>query len=215
MRIRQVKPAFFKDARMAELTPDERLCYIGLWMLADDAGYLRWDPAEAALELYGYVARDERERAIADHLAVLIAAGRVVNLECGHLFLPTLTSHQRLAGASKRVETYQREHARCYAPTSPAGNRGDLTRPDPERSGTGTGGGTERDGSEPVSAPANGAAGSLTLAELGVPRPPDPLCDKVPSCGRAMHRVGDTNRWVCTNAPAHPTGTGALVAARA
>ncbi len=225
MRIRQVKPGFFKDARMAELSPEERLFYIGLWMLADDAGYLRWDPAEAALELYGYDPRDQRERAVTDHLAVLIAAGRVTNLECGHLFVPTFTTHQRLAGPTSRVLTYEREHLKCYAPRIPAGVRDDPTSPDPVRSGTGNGAGTGRFVSEPVSAPAPAPGdadarslkekvgwqpGTSVVAELG------PICNRTPSCGKPMtgHRPG-TDRWVCTNAPAHAPATraGQMVAA--
>ena len=52
MRIRQVKPAFWTDARIAALPAPARLFYIGLWMVADDAGWLRWDPSQIANELY-------------------------------------------------------------------------------------------------------------------------------------------------------------------
>jgi hypothetical protein len=41
VRIRQVKPAFWADSRLAELPERTRLFYIGLWMIADDAGWLR------------------------------------------------------------------------------------------------------------------------------------------------------------------------------
>lgn len=154
MRIRQVKPSFFKDARIAELTPAVRLTYIGLWMLADDAGYYRWDAAEAGLELYGYESRGRREREVAAHLAALVKADRVVLLSdpkfgyeaCPHVFIPTLTDHQRFGGPTKRVTTYQREHADC--PRIPADTRVSPPLPDPVRngSGTGNGSGTERSG---------------------------------------------------------------------
>ena len=62
MRIRQVKPSFFKDPLMAELTPPVRLFYVGLWMLADDAGWFRWDVAEVGNELYGYEPRGRISR---------------------------------------------------------------------------------------------------------------------------------------------------------
>lgn len=195
MRIRQVKPAFFKDARMAELTADERLFFIGLWMLADDAGYLRWDPAEAGLELYGYEPRDEREQAATAHLAVLIEAGRVVNLECGHLRIPTFKNHQRLAGLSKQVKTYENEHHACYAPAPPAGARDDPTSPGPERSGKGIGSGTERFGSELVRAPASSGAGATSAFSQAVgPVVALHRC----SCGKRMVQAG-SGRWVCTN----------------
>lgn len=53
-RIRQIKPSFFKDPDMAALTPPVRLFYVGLWCLADDAGYYRWDVAEVGIELFGF-----------------------------------------------------------------------------------------------------------------------------------------------------------------
>lgn len=153
MRIRQVKPSFFKDARIAELTPAVRLTYIGLWMLADDAGYYRWDAAEAGLELYGYESRGKRERDVTAHLAALVAAERVTLLSdpkfgyecCEHIFIPTLTDHQRFGGPTKRVTTYQREHADC--PRIPADTRDSPPIPDPVRNGTERyGDGTERYG---------------------------------------------------------------------
>jgi hypothetical protein len=134
MRIRQVKPSFFKDARIAALTPSVRLTYIGLWMLADDAGYYRWDVAEAGLELYGYESRGKRERDVTRHLAALVVAGRVDDLGCGHVLIPTLTDHQRFGGPTKRVTTYQREHADC--PRIPANPRGSPLIPGTVRNGT-------------------------------------------------------------------------------
>jgi hypothetical protein len=156
VRIRQVKPSFFKDARIAELPPAVRLTYIGLWMLADDAGYYRWDPAEAGLELYGYESRTKRERDVTAHLARLVDAGRIVDFGCGHLLVPHLVTHQRLAGPTKRVLTYEREHIKCAPPrVSPQVPAGITHLPDtvrlgtdvdvePERNGTGTVDGRKR-----------------------------------------------------------------------
>lgn len=154
MRIRQVKPSFFKDARIAALTPAVRLFYIGLWMLADDAGYYRWDAAEAGLELYGYDSRAKRERDVTAHLAALVVAERVVDLGCGHVLIPKLADHQRFGGPTKRVLTYEKEHLRCTPPRIPAGTR--VSPPIPgtvsNGSGKGNGTGTERNGSELVDA---------------------------------------------------------------
>lgn len=146
MRIRQVKPAYFKDARIAALAPAVRLTYIGLWMLADDAGYYRWDVAEAGLELYGYESRGKRERDVTNHLAALIEAGRVDDLGCGHVLIPTLTDHQRFGGPGKRVTTYQTEHAR-ECPRVPADARDTPLIPGTVRNGTEReGDGKERNG---------------------------------------------------------------------
>lgn len=141
-----MKPSYFKDARIAALTPAVRLTYIGLWMLADDAGYYRWDVAEAGLELYGYESRGKRERDVTNHLAQLVAAGRVVDLGCGHITIPTLTDHQRFGGPGKRVTTYQVEHTRD-CPRVPADTRDSPLIPDTVRNGTERkGDGTERYG---------------------------------------------------------------------
>lgn len=129
VRSRQIKPAFFKDALIARLAVPVRLFYIGLWMLADDAGYLRWDPGEAANELYGYEARGRRERRVVAFLGVLEEAGRVVVFGCGHVFIPHLIDHQHLAGLTKRVLTDQRAHAKCGIPPLPADARGSPQKP--------------------------------------------------------------------------------------
>lgn len=113
MRIRQVKPAFWTDAVVAALPAPARLFYIGLWMVADDAGWLRWDPSQIANELYGYESRKRRERDVETYLALLVDAKRVVIHPCGHVEVPKLTTHQHLSVTSKQVRTIQKEHADC------------------------------------------------------------------------------------------------------
>jgi hypothetical protein len=134
MRIRQIKPAFWTDARIAALPAAVRLFYIGLWMLADDAGYLRWDGVEAANELYGYETRRRREKHVAEYLAALVAAERVLVYDCGHVLIPHLIHHQHLAALTKRVLTFQREHQSC--PRVPAEARGNPQVPAPVRLGS-------------------------------------------------------------------------------
>lgn len=129
MRSRQIKPAFFKDARIAQLPVPVRLFYIGLWMLADDAGWLRWDPGEAANELYGYETRGRREKRVAAFLVTLEGAGRVEVFGCGHVFIPHLVDHQHLAGLTKRVLTSEKEHRKCGVPPTPADARDDPQKP--------------------------------------------------------------------------------------
>jgi hypothetical protein len=114
MRIRQVKPAFWADAKIASLPHDARLFYIGLWMLADDDGWLRWDVAEMGKELYGFEARAARERRIAKMAAAIAEAlpGKLTIYGCGHAELPKLAVHQHLAGTTRRVTTVHTEHSR-------------------------------------------------------------------------------------------------------
>lgn len=128
MRIRQVKPEFWSDTKLADLSEAARLFYIGLWMLADDGGWLRWDAAQVAKELYGFESRTRRERHVALMLDELIAAGRVIRNGCLHLLIPTLRAHQRFGGTTKQVFTIKREHETTCAPAdsphSPADPRG-------------------------------------------------------------------------------------------
>lgn len=144
MRIRQIKPAFWSDGRIAELPESTRLFYVGLWMIADDAGWFRWDPVEVSRDLYGYESRTRRERRTATMFDQLVSIRRIVLHDCGHAEVPKLGSHQHLAGVAKQVRTALNEHMReCVSPT-PASPR-ELppipveTRLGKERSGNGQG----------------------------------------------------------------------------
>lgn len=100
MRIRQVKPAFWSDKVVARLPKPTRLAFVGLWMLADDAGWIEcFDVEQAAAELFPWEHVKRRERDLAGDLERLRAAGRVVIHEpCGCLEVPHLPEHQRIAG---------------------------------------------------------------------------------------------------------------------
>jgi hypothetical protein len=152
VRIRQVKPAFWADARMAELPESVRLFYIGLWMQADDAGWFRWDPIEVARDLYGYEGRAKRERRVPQMFQALVDAGRVVLHDCGHAEVPRMADHQRFASLDKRVRTVFVEHSRD-CPQVPAGPREAPLVHGTERNGKGTVRNVEeRNGSAPAGA---------------------------------------------------------------
>lgn len=148
VRIRQIKPAFWADAKVAELREPVRLFYIGLWMIADDAGWFRADVPEIGNELYGFDSRKRRESNVTSYLTALEAAKRIERLECGHALVVKLREHQHLAGSTKQVRTIEREHARCDPPTldSP---RDDPPTPAPVSKGQGkVGNGSVRQGQE-------------------------------------------------------------------
>lgn len=147
MRIRQVKPSFFKDPTMAGLSSAVRLFYIGLWLLADDAGWLRWDAAEAGNELYGYEPRSRRERNVVAYLDALLAEGRVILHDCGHLSIPKFSDHQRMSGLTKQVRTEWKEHDSRCLPQIPADARESPQFP---YAGKGTVVVEERNGTEKV-----------------------------------------------------------------
>jgi hypothetical protein len=119
MRIRQIKPEFWKDAKVADLSEGARLFFIGTWQLADDAGWIRWDVANIAAELYPFEGRAARERRVRRHAEALAALGRLHLHDCGHAQVPKMPSHQHLAGTTRRVQTIALEHSQCSKPATP------------------------------------------------------------------------------------------------
>jgi hypothetical protein len=129
MRIRQVKPAYWADPLLQKkLTAAERECYIGLWMFADDSGWLRLDLAEIAGELYRYRATRAREAALGRHVAHLEGLGRIELYGCGHAFIPTLTKHQRMAAETRKVFTILDEHRERCQPEQASAAEGSGTQ---------------------------------------------------------------------------------------
>lgn len=110
LRIRQVKPAFWSDAKLLRLPLDVRLLYVGLWMVADDDGWFERDVEQIAVELH------MREAFVRKATAALVACERVVEHECGHSVIPHLAEHQRLSVESRRVRTVHREHLNRECP---------------------------------------------------------------------------------------------------
>lgn len=110
MRIRQIKPEFWSDARLYGLDPVVKLIYIGLWNEADDSGFLRADPMQLALDLLRDVPLAEAEGEIRGALAALADRERIRLYRCGHAVIPALPRNQHLAGATKQVHSIRREH---------------------------------------------------------------------------------------------------------
>jgi hypothetical protein len=123
MRIRQIKPEFYRDKDMAALPWRTRMTYIGLWCIADDAGWFKVDYVEIARELYGFDSWKAREKWVLEDLLLLQAGGEIEVETCGHATVPTLTKHQRFAGETKRVYTIRREHEKQCLPPPPADPR--------------------------------------------------------------------------------------------
>lgn len=120
MRIRQVKPDYWRDERLSELSDTDRLIYIGLWMEADDAGWFRENVTEIASDLFPYQGRAARERKVCATLDRLRALGRIVSHPCGHSIVPKMESHQRFSSPEKRVFTVAKAHQTC-PPAVPRG----------------------------------------------------------------------------------------------
>ena len=151
MRIRQVKPEFWRDEKLADLGDSERLIYIGLWMCADDAGWFRTNVREIGADLFPYEDRATREDRIFHVIDRLSDMERIVSEPCGrHARLPYLPRHQRMSSPDKRVYTHEREHrATCISPQTPAETRGEpLTLHDAPTRNVTERNGKERNGTE-------------------------------------------------------------------
>jgi hypothetical protein len=107
-RIRQIKPSWFLDKELRRGTSaDAREFYIGLWILADDAGYLVWDTERIGAELYPFDAIRTRERHVekwAGELETLnVESPHLIVWDCGHGRVPKMPDHQRIAGTQSFV----------------------------------------------------------------------------------------------------------------
>lgn len=166
MRIRQVRREFWTDRRIALLPKSTRLFYIGLWAVADDAGYLPWDIPQIAGELFPFDSMKRRERECEADAGRLVAEARVVVLECGrHALIPTLQEHQKHAGG-ERLETVKKEHEKdCSGGLRSTTEHSDMsTSKDYDRNVT-VGKGKERGGTGGSAGAPNGAARSLPIVE--------------------------------------------------
>jgi len=98
MRIRQIRPEFFTDPVTGRLSPAVQVTYIGLWCVADDAGYLDWDVQQLGALLYPYKSIHVRTAMIEQAARTLMESGRLVIHDCGCAVIPKLVDHQKVGG---------------------------------------------------------------------------------------------------------------------
>lgn len=154
-----MKPDFWSDETIAALTPACRLFYIGLWNIADDAGWLEWRPPRIGAVLFPYEGAAERVAYIESWALELVQAGRLELFECGCACVPSLPRHQRIAG--KQSFVWLEKHRAHLAPDSGKG----LSA---ASASTGNGNGRER----------NGTARPLSVAELAAMRDAEDAVDR-------------------------------------
>jgi hypothetical protein len=118
VRSRLIRASWWTDGDLhLRLTAEQREFWIGLWMLADDEGYLEWDPARVGAELYPYKSVGWRRR-LPDWLATL-GPGHARLLECGrHVFIPNLARYQTVPRPTTNV--HRRHLSECTAKPVPA-----------------------------------------------------------------------------------------------
>lgn len=65
-RIRNIKPEFFLNEDLADLSPETRLAFIGLWTLADQHGRLEDRPRRIRLMIFPYHPKTDIDRILCD-----------------------------------------------------------------------------------------------------------------------------------------------------
>jgi hypothetical protein len=103
-RIRNLRPAFFKDEHLAELPALTRLLFQGLWTIADKAGNLEDRPRFIKVEVLPYDDCD-----IDAMLDALVSGGFVRRYEVAdrdYLHIPKFTTHQRVSGDEAKAPTF-------------------------------------------------------------------------------------------------------------
>lgn len=94
MRIRYLKPGFFTNEALAELRPEARLLYAGLWLLADREGRLEDRPKRIKAEIFPYDSYDVEKL-----LSSLASNGFLVRYQVdgqNYIWLPSFKKHQRI-----------------------------------------------------------------------------------------------------------------------
>lgn len=96
MRIRSIRPEFFKHDILATLEPLTRILFVGLWCMADVAGRLEDRPKRIKAEVLPYDDCD-----VAAMLEQLSASGFIVRYAVDGLHviqIPAFRKHQRISG---------------------------------------------------------------------------------------------------------------------
>jgi hypothetical protein len=129
MRIRQVRPEFWSDETLAALADSTRLFYVGLWCIADDAGWIEWRPSRIGALLYPYRTARRREADITVWSHQLVENGRLHLLECGCGHIPTLPRHQRVGGKQTflQADRHYSKHVSRSVQTVPENTGSNVT----------------------------------------------------------------------------------------
>lgn len=144
-----MRPEFWSDALVASMPPAVRLFYIGLWCVADDYGWLRWNETEIGALLFPYSPPKRRFREVVSWGLALVEADRLQLFACGCACIPTLQRHQVNGGkksATNRDKHLNGGHPNDRVRTFPEVRDFPLVGNGRERNGRASGTGPERDG---------------------------------------------------------------------
>ena len=124
MRIRTIKPSFFKDDGLADLQPIVRLLFVGLWCMADSYGRLRDRPRVIRVEVLPF---DDCN--CDDLLAELHNAGYIIRyvaagVRC--IVIPGFREHQRITGKAAYASSKYPDPPLPETPGKQQGNSGET-----------------------------------------------------------------------------------------
>src|SRR3990167_2736659 len=150
MRIRTVKPMFFKDEDLADHPPLTRILFQGLWCLADKEGRLEDRPRYIKVEVLPYDQCD-----IPKMLQKLHDSGFIQRYKIngnGYIQIHKFTEHQRITGKEAESESKIPPIPDGETIEKQRGNNGETTETT-GREGKGREGNEERKGKEGVGIP--------------------------------------------------------------
>lgn len=117
MRTRLLKPEYWADSRMADLSDGTRLTYMGLWCLADDDGYFVWAVRDIAAELFRFQSVRKREPRIERDLDSLLVSDRIKRLACTvHGLIPSIPKY-RIKGGNQSTHIHRVHTDTCLVRT--------------------------------------------------------------------------------------------------
>jgi hypothetical protein len=118
MRGRYLMREYWSDSDLfLKLKAEQREVYQGLWMLADDAGWLPRDVPAIAASLFRYEDRAPRENRIRDALDRLRVIGKVESHRCGCLYLKSVSRYPRAGKKTTEHAEIHRAHSNGFKPT--------------------------------------------------------------------------------------------------
>lgn len=97
---------------MMAFTADEREAYLLLSLYADDAGWLDWDVAELAANIYRYQPVDARESNLSAYAEHFKSTGRLKVYRCGHAVMPRVANRPRGMAREHRVQDAHSLHSK-------------------------------------------------------------------------------------------------------
>lgn len=102
-RIRVIKPQFWIDEGLAEVSREARLVYIGLWNLCDDRGVFEFRPAKIRVQLFPYDT-DLGNGTVDKWLTELQRSGHIILFHedaKDYGYIPSFLKHQEIKKPSK------------------------------------------------------------------------------------------------------------------